>query len=96
MQQKIGADLAVGGDQRAHGFGMRGGFLPRGSCRDHGFEVDFVGVEQQADERHLVVGFVAHVGDDDGARVAGEIVDVRWRKLRAERSGAPLARLRAR
>jgi hypothetical protein len=59
--------------------------LPRGRGGDHGFEIDLVRVQQQANEGHLVVGLIAHVGDDDGARMACEVVDVGGWNLGAER-----------
>ena len=70
-----------------HGFGMHRGLLPGRGGRDQGFDVEFVRIEQQADERHLVVGLVADVADDDDAGMAGEVVDVGGRELGADAGG---------
>jgi hypothetical protein len=79
VEQQVGADLLVGLDEGAHGFRMDRRFLPGGRNGDEGFDVDLVRIKQEADERHLVVGFVAYVADNDRAGVTGEIVDVgRW------------------
>ena len=53
---------------------MNGGFLPDRSGGDQGFELELVGVDQEAHERHLVVGLVADVAEDDHARASGELV----------------------
>ncbi|HZR66355.1 MAG TPA: hypothetical protein VFA85_14505 [Terriglobales bacterium] len=46
--------------------------LPRRSGCDHGFNVKLVRVEKKSDQRHLVIGFVADVADDNHARLAGK------------------------
>ncbi len=65
-----------------HRLRMGGRLLPGGGGGDHGFDVDFVGVKQQTDEGHLIVGLVADVADDDDARMAGEVVDARGSQRR--------------
>src|SRR5262249_20353723 len=87
VQQEIWADLAVVGDDGPHGFRMCGGFLPCGGGGDHGFDVDLVGVEEKTDEGHLVIGLVSHIGNDDGAAVSADVVDVSGRELGAKRGG---------
>ncbi len=69
-------DLPVGVDELVHGLGVRLRLLPSGCGGDHRLEIEFIGVEQQANEGHLVVGLVADVAEDDDARLAGEVVDV--------------------
>ena len=77
MQQQVGTNHAVGLDNAVHCFRMGRFPLPGGGGGDHGFEIDFVGVQQQADERHLVIGFIADVADDDHSWMTAERV---WRR----------------
>ena len=83
MEQQIGSHLTVGANQGMHGLGMHGRLLPGGGGCDERLNFDFVRVEQQADKRHLIVGFVADIAYDDDTRAAHKVVDVRRRERRA-------------
>ena len=78
VEQQIGPHLSVGLDERVHGFGMGRGLLPSRGGGDEGFDVEFVGIHEQANEGHLIVGLVADIADDDDAGFSGEVVDVGW------------------
>jgi hypothetical protein len=77
MLEQIPAHLAIRVDQRVHRLGMRRRLLPRRCTRDHRLQVQFVRIQEQADERHLVVRLVADVADDHDARMSRELVYVR-------------------
>ena len=61
-----------------HGFRMHRTLLPGGSCGNDPFNLKFVRVEEQANERHLIIGLVADVADDDYAWRPGKGVNVSW------------------
>jgi hypothetical protein len=67
MKKEIGPHLPVSPHQGAHGFRMEHVLLPGGRAGDQSFDVQLVRIEQEADERHLVVGFVADIAEDDQA-----------------------------
>ena len=83
VQQQIGPHLSIGLDQGVHGFGMHRGLLPGGGGGNQCFNVEFVRVQQQTNQRHLIVRLVADVADDEDARVSGEVINVRRRQSRA-------------
>ncbi len=56
-------------------FRLRVFLLPGGGGGDQAFDVELVRVQQQAHERHLVVGLIADVGEHEEAGAGGEIVD---------------------
>jgi hypothetical protein len=59
---------------------MHGIPLPcRGGC-DQGWQVNFVGIQQQVDERHLVVGFVAYIAQNDRAGAPRKVIRGRRRE----------------
>lgn len=77
MLEEIGPYFAVGLDQLAHRFRMHGGPLPGGCGCDQSFNVEPVGIEEEANEGHLIVGFVADIADYENAWMAGEAVNLR-------------------
>jgi hypothetical protein len=80
VQEKIGANLTIRLNQRMHRFRMGRSFLPR-RCRSyHSFDIEFVGIEQQPNERHLIVRLVANVAYYYDPWAAGKIIYVRRRK----------------
>jgi hypothetical protein len=74
--EQVRAHLAVGGDQLAQDLGLDPVLLPGGSRCDQPFQVNFVRIEKEADELHLVVRFVAYVGQNDDAWTAGELIRI--------------------
>src|ERR1039458_1525792 len=81
MEKQIRLYLPVGVNQGVHSFGMHCVLLPGGGRSDQRLQVEFVRVEQQTDEGHLIVWLVADVADDDYARMPREVVDMKWRDL---------------
>src|ERR1039458_3867211 len=76
MLQQIGTHLAICMNERMHGFGVNDLLLPCGCGSDQRLNVQFVGIEKQPDQGHLIVRLVANVADDDDARTASEVIDV--------------------
>ena len=67
MQQQRGTRLLIGVDHRPHHIRPHPLTHPRRRRRDQPLDVEFVRVDEEADQRHLVVGLVGDVGHDDDA-----------------------------
>jgi hypothetical protein len=77
MEKKVCPHTAVSLDETAHRFRMQHILLPNECGRDQRLDVQFVRVQEQANEGHLIVGLIADIADDDHPWMAGEGINVR-------------------
>ena len=63
---------------------------PRGCGRDQPLDIEVIGIDEEADHRHLIVGLVGDVGHHDDALLFDIRIDTRGRRI----GGASLSGLR--
>ncbi len=79
--EKVRLHLSIEGDDFMHRLRMGDGLLPCRCGSHQSLHIDFVGIEQKADERHLIVRLVSDVADNESARMAGKVVEMLRRRL---------------
>lgn len=67
MQDEVGADLFAGVDDFPDCVGTDAVAHPGGGGDDDIFDIEFVGVDEEADHGHLIVRFVRDIADDEDA-----------------------------
>ena len=93
MDQQVGADLPVGFEVSPDLIYTRRIAHPDRGGGEQSLDVHLIGVEQEADERLSVVGFVLDVGEHEHARLdgffyrAGRLDEVRRASARLGRTG---------
>ena len=92
MLREVRLDLAVGLDDGAHDVGPRLGAQVPGSGGHERLDVELVRRDEQPHERHLVVGLVGDVGQDDEPRPGHVRVDRGSRAARTPPGRRPAAR----